>query len=221
MIGLASEMDKLAEEVDHLEETGRVDLRLDSLVERTRTLRARCLSLPNSSNAELKSRREQIISRADGLVSAVEAALLLHTPDYVKVVETTDNNYIFTADGFIAHCVGADLRLGKGFAKALAQKCGRPSGHTTVGSVVWKGDVAHMCTKAASSVRPSDAKHYMRILQDTLDSVMRQCRRKGRDLYIPYLIGCGLDGMDVGQVLALIHRLSEKHRVFTKIVKLI
>lgn len=114
----------------------------------------------------------------------------------------------------VAHCIGADATLGKGFAKELNKvdpqiKTQLQKDKLRVGSVYAiksiKGYTYNMVSKPRSAVRPNSP-------TALLDCLEQLCDMKLKELHMP-MIGCGWDGLKVHQVLPSIEKLAVSTRV--------
>lgn len=118
----------------------------------------------------------------------------------------------------LCHCVGQDLALGAGFAKALAGKYGKPmTKDPPLGCVIWQPVerllskpmwIAHMVVKPRSSELYS-ADKYIPNLEACLRVVMGD-KVRGHTINMPNLIGCGLDRMKPSVVIQLIADLAQQ-----------
>lgn len=126
----------------------------------------------------------------------------------------------------VAHCVGADFRMGAGVAKGFVAKFGRPvidSSKAVCGSVhlqtakdvLGSLTLLHMVTKPLSSVpavkEPKSYIHLERCLKVVAKHVKETMGKK--EVAIPNLIGCGLDGMDRSKVLNILQRVGTHYNV--------
>lgn len=145
----------------------------------------------------------------------------------VHVVETTDSTLLMRTPvngDIIAHSVGADMSMGKGVAKQIQRVFGRPRGRGALGHVEWldaKGArIANMVTKVRSSIPGHESSSYMKHLRDAMRDVYVRAKREHVKVYMPYLVGCGLDGMNEGDCKDLIQGLAKEYDVPTIVVKL-
>lgn len=129
-------------------------------------------------------------------------------------------------DGFaVAHCVGQDMTLGKGFAKELVRNFGRPQSRAKIGEVVTQlfpcdnFTVSHMITKPQSSVPGSKYRGYLGALKSALKMVMERAPKSQR-VIVPHLIGTGLDGYTHDQVMAVIREVVSETKRPIGIVRL-
>lgn len=127
----------------------------------------------------------------------------------------------------VAHCVGADFKMGAGVAKGFAAKFGRPNVSklpATCGSVHLQnvrdssGDlvVMHMVTKPLSAIPAvRDPKSYIHV-ERCLKIVAKHVKNTmGKtDIAIPNLIGCGLDGMERNKILRILQRVGQHYNVY-------
>lgn len=127
----------------------------------------------------------------------------------------------------VAHCVGADFKMGAGVAKGFVAKFGRPNVSklpATCGSVHLQnvrdssGDlvVMHMVTKPLSAVPAvKDPKSYIHV-ERCLKIVAKHVKNTmGKtDIAIPNLIGCGLDGMERNKILRILQRVGQHYNVY-------
>lgn len=158
------------------------------------------------------------------------------TPEKVRVEGRKPRDYanirfiegdIFSPRTYaVAHCVGADFRMGAGVAKGFAAKFGRPkvdkekavcgSVHLQeVKDVLGSLTMLHMVTKPLSSVpavkEPKSYIHLERCLKIVAKHVKESMGRS--KIAIPNLIGCGLDGMDRSRVLSILQRVGNHYNV--------
>jgi len=133
----------------------------------------------------------------------------------------------------IVHCVGADFTLGKGFAKLLVDKYGRPTlkhppyRPTRMGDVVaqkitddlW---IMHMVVKEKSAIPGRKQQTYRLYLQALVEALNRiyKFTPMNVELQIPYLIGCGLDGMPEEDILKVLSELGVQYQRYINVFRL-
>lgn len=103
----------------------------------------------------------------------------------------------------LAHCISADVRMGKGIAKIFKEKFGgvkdlQAQGVKPGGVAVLKRGprfIYYMVTKEKYWNKPT-----YKCLQDSLQSMANHCKRNGVKALSMPRIGCGLDGLRWDQV---------------------
>lgn len=158
---------------------------------------------------------------------------------YTMICKTNDREGIFNVwemnnGSALAHVIGGDATLGKGFAKDLKVNypkwCPKyqpdpypvPTVKITQGEAKGlKGTVYHMVAKTKSGVPGCQSPTYEEDLKDCLSAVFSDAIERGIDMVImPYMVGCGLDGLDPDKMLTWVHGLARDSKVMSVFIKL-
>lgn len=127
----------------------------------------------------------------------------------------------------IAHCVGADGRMGAGVAVPIKKKYdlwdfGKLNYNYRIpGTAVWYQQVFNLVTKDDSSDRPNPGQDdiYMKRLEDALIDMKLKATRYGIDYIAMPKIASGLDRQDWTAVLNLIKKVFDEHYITIRIVE--
>jgi len=131
--------------------------------------------------------------------------------DYVKRYEDNYRNGRKTEPlrYAIVHCVSACLTNGRGFARDVTQRYGKPpqkpGQRPPVGSCVVQpitsGAIIHVVTKASLKTKPSAAWY-----SQALNNAANQCANGGYRVIFAPLLGAGLDKMPIDLVVKTIQQ---------------
>lgn len=130
-----------------------------------------------------------------------------------------DGDAITCGEYYLMHCVGGDLTLGAGFAKAVVRHHGRPTeNRIKVGQVAYHKSgnltVANMCIKPKSADPAAETKEAYSHLATCVDKVMKSVKDAGHKwVACPNLIGCGLDRLNRRKVLSIIQQAAAFNNV--------
>lgn len=134
-------------------------------------------------------------------------------------VAIVDGNILTVDSGVIAHCVGADLTFGKGLAKLLNKKyevkedCREvvQDDPAEIGMCIStpRGDVDlwNLVTKKRSGV-PANLQLRGEEPYEAIYTALTVSEDDPAVIHCPYLLGCGLDGLDPQRVIDVLGRVA-------------
>jgi len=150
-----------------------------------------------------------------------------------KYLSTNNKEAIFqlwqnNSDMCLAHVVGSDFSLGKGFAKELKKRYRSmcpdfvKGGTEGVPAILMNTATQnrihrvlyHMVAKEASGIPGKEYKDYVYNLRECVQQVFDSMTCLGYDeVIMPWLIGCGCDGLDENDVLSWLIDLAKEHNI--------